>query len=231
MLYSFIMNTAIQALLFDFDGLILDTETPEMHIWKNIYAEYGFEYPMERGLQNVGNWGHSAFDPAAYLHELTHDSLDVEAIRSRHHDDSAVLIERQAAGEGVEAYLSEARRLGLRLAVVSSSPRYWVESHLSRLGLVRRFDHIVTGDDVLPGRVKPLPDLYLKAVGRLGLTPAQAIALEDSPPGVAAARAAGIFVVAVPNPTTAQLDLGHPDLVMPSLAALPLTELLQRAVQ
>jgi len=224
------MITAIQALLFDFDGLILDTETPELRVWKKIYAEYGFEYPLERGLKNVGRWGNTAFDPAAYLHEITHDSLDQKAIRIRHHDESTVLIERQPVGEGLEEYMSEARRLGLRLAVASSSPRSWVEPHLSRLGLVHRFDMIITGDDVAPERVKPHPDIYVKTVEHLGVAPAQAIAFEDSPPGVAAARAAGIFVVAVPNPTTAQLDLGGANLVVASLTALPLPDLLQRAV-
>ncbi len=230
-LYFSIMRASIRALLFDFDGLILDTETPEVHIWKKIYAEYGFEYPMERGLLNVGKWGNTAFDPAGYLHELTRDSLDRQAIIKRHHDESMVLIEQQPAGAGVEATLTEARRLGLRLAVASSSPCPWVESHLTRLGLLPRFDTVVTGDDVPPGHVKPLPDIYLKAMERLGITAAQAIAFEDSPHGVVAARTAGIFVVAVPNPTTAMLDLSHADLVIPSLASTPLSDLLQRAVQ
>ncbi len=218
-------------MLFDFDGLILDTETPELHIWKKIYAEYGFEYPLESGLKNVGKWGNTAFDPVGYLHELTRDSLDKQAIAKRHHDESMVLIEQQPIGSGVEAYLSEARRLGLKLAVASSSPCPWVESHLRRLGLLPRFDTIVTGDDVPPGHVKPLPDIYLKAAERLGISPAGAIAFEDSPHGVVAAHAAGIFVVAVPNPTTAMLDLSHADLVVSSLAATPLTDLLQRVVE
>ena len=222
------MVASVQALLFDFDGLILDTETPEMDVWKRIYSEYGFEYPMERGLRNIGLWGDTAFDAAIYLHELTHDSLDLKAIRERHHDESAVLIERNPVGDGVQDYVTEARRLGLRLAVASSSPRYWVESHLTRLGLVSRFDRIITADDVRPGRVKPHPDIYLKALEELRLAPAQAIAFEDSPPGLAAARAAGIFAVAVPNTLTAQVDLSGANLVVRSLSAVPLNDILQR---
>jgi HAD superfamily hydrolase (TIGR01509 family) len=223
------MANSIRALLFDFDGLILDTETLELGVWKTIYAEHGFEYPMHLGLQNAGLWGNTAFDPVAYLYELTKDSLDTDAIRRRHHDESTVLIARQPARAGVQDYLSEARRLGLRLAVASSSPRYWVESHLTRLGLLHRFDSIITGDDVPPGRTKPLPDIYLKALDVLKVTASEAVALEDSPYGVAAARAAGIFVVAVPNPTTARLKHEGADFLLGSLSDMPLQDLLQRA--
>ncbi len=225
------MATVIRALLFDFDGLILDTETLELHVWKTIYAEHGFDYPLQLWSQNVGMWGNSAFDPAAHLHELTHDSLDVDAIRKRHHAESAVLIEREPVRDGVQAYLLEARRLGLRLAVASSSPRYWVESHLTRLGLVQRFDRITTADDVPPGRTKPHPDIYLKALEQLHVTAAEAVAFEDSPYGVAAAHAAGLFVVAVPNPTTVQLKHEGANLVVSSLSNLPLEDLLRRAAQ
>jgi HAD superfamily hydrolase (TIGR01509 family) len=222
------MKTPVRALLFDFDGLILDTETPEVDVWKRIYSEYGFLYPVHLWVQNVGMWGNQSFDPVGYLHELTHDSLNMDTLRTRHRDESTLLIEQQPVGAGLESYLTRARRLGLRLAVASSSPRYWVTSHLTRLGLVSRFDHIITGDDVAPGRTKPHPDIYLRALQALGVTAEEAIAFEDSPPGLAAARSAGIYAVAVPNPTTAQLDLHQANLAVKSLASLSLDELLQR---
>jgi HAD superfamily hydrolase (TIGR01509 family) len=222
------MNRSIRALLFDFDGLILDTETPEFDIWMRIYAEYGFIYPMDLGRQNVGLWGNRAFDPVAHLHELTHDSFDMDALRRRHFEESAVLIAAQPVRPGVLEYMAAARRLGLRLAVASSSPRAWVESHLVRLGLISRFDRIITADDVPAGRTKPHPDIYLKAMESVGVTAKQAIALEDSPPGLAAARAAGVYAVAVYNPTTKGLKLDGANVVLDSLAALPLEELLSR---
>lgn len=225
------MVNSIRALLFDFDGLILDTETPELDVWKAIYRENGFDYPMHLWGKNVGMWGNSMFDPAAYLHELTKDSLDVDAIRQRHRDESTVLIAREPIRDGVLDYLSGARRLGLRLAVASGSPRSWVEPHLTRLGLAHRFDRIITADDVPPGRTKPLPDIYLKALELLQVNAAEAIAFEDSPHGTAAAHAAGIFVVTVPNPASAQLKHEGADLVVDSLSTLPLEELLQRAVR
>ena len=222
------MKTSVRALLFDFDGLMLDTETPQVDVWKRVYGEYGFVFPVNLWGQNVGMWENYGFDPVTYLHELVHDSLDMDALRTRHHDESVLLIEQQPVGAGVEDYLTSARRLGLRLAVASSSPRYWVTSHLTRLGLVRRFDRIITGDDVAPGRTKPHPDVYLKALEALGVTAEQTITFEDSPHGLAAARSAGIYAVAVPNPATAQLDLGQANLLVESLASMPLEELLRR---
>ena len=223
------MITRIRALLFDFDGLILDTETPEVHVWTRIYAEYGFPYPLDLWAQNIGRWPHdSGFDPARHLHQLTGVALDEEALRSRHRKESDVLIEREPAAEGVSEYITAARSLGIRLGIVSSSSRRWVEGHLARLGLISRFDCITTCEYVAPGRTKPYPDLYLQALASLAVEPAQAIAFEDSPHGLQAARAAGIFAIAVPNPATAHLDLSQANLLVKSLASLPLEELLQR---
>jgi putative hydrolase of the HAD superfamily len=217
----------IDSLIFDFDGLILDTETPELEVWKSIYAEYGQEYPMERGVQNVGYWGISFFDSAAHLHELTHDSLDVAALRTRHHEESGVLIAGAPILDGVLDVMSSARQRGLRLAVASSSPRSWVEPHLTRLGLIDRFETIVCSEDVPPGRTKPHPDIYFKTLTLLEIRADQAIAFEDSPPGVRAAHAAGIFVVAVPNATTARLKIEGADLMVDSMASLSLENLLE----
>ncbi len=232
MLYFFTMNSPIRALLFDFDGLILDTETPEVDVWTRIYAEYGFQYPQHLWSRNVGMWPHdSGFDPAHYLHELTQDSLDEEALRIRHRKESDEIIAVESVTQGVGEYLSDAKRLGMRLGIVSSSWRDWAGGHLTRLGLASEFDCIITSEYVGKGRTKPHPDLYQAALHVLGVRPAQAIAFEDSPHGLAAARAADIFAVAVPNRATAVLDLGDADLRIESLAAVPLEELLQRVNQ
>ena len=226
------MNSFIRALLFDFDGLILDTETPEVDVWKRIYAEYGFPYPVDLWAQNIGRWPHdSGFEPAQHLHRLTQHALDEAALQARHRQESDVLIQRQPMAAGVEEYLTAARRLGMKLGIVSSSSRWWVEGHLARLGLVSRFDCIITSDAVGLHRTKPNPDLYLKALETLGVRPQQAIAFEDSPHGLQAARAAGIFAVAVPNPSTAELDLSQANLRLNSLSDLPLERLLQQVAQ
>ncbi len=225
------MPAPIRALFFDFDGLIFDTETTEMLVWKNIYAEYGFDYPEDRWAQNAGLWGDAhRFDSAAHLQDLLQRPLDLPALHKRHHDESARAFLTQPAREGIAEYLDAAPALGIRLAVASSSPLYWVSGHLARLGLISRFERIISGDDVTPDRVKPQPDIYLKALAALNVDAAEAIAFEDSPHGLIAARAAGIFAVAVPNPTTARLELPA-DLRIDSLANVPLEQLLQRVAE
>ena len=128
--------------------------------------------------------------------------------------------------EGVKDYLEAAERRGLHVAIVSSAGNAWVLSHVRRLG-VEHVWHSITTADGDEKRAKPAPDLYLEALDGLGLEPDEAIAFEDSLHGVRAAKAAGLFCVAVPNPVTASLALDEADLVVTSLADLPLDELLR----
>jgi HAD superfamily hydrolase (TIGR01509 family) len=216
----------IKALIFDFDGLILDTETTEFRVWQSIYREYGQEMLPETWGQVVGGYGISNFDGAVQLAELVGDGANVDALRARFRSESDALILQQPVLPGVVGYLEDAHRLGLRLAVASSSPHSWVDTHLARLGLADRFDVIICGDDVPPGRTKPHPDLFLKALDALDVKPHEAIVFEDSPNGVKAARAAGIFVVRVPNPITALLKTDSANLSLDSLAQISLQEIL-----
>lgn len=217
----------IRALIFDFDGLILDTETPEVEVWKTIYAEHGQAYPREYWCQTIGGWGLSTFDPATALQELTPRGLDLESLRTRHRHESNSLILTAPVMPGVPEILAAARRLGLRCAIGSSSERSWVVPHLTRLELLGFFDPVITGDDVPKGRTKPHPDIYLKVLSVLQLPPHEVLVLEDSPNGVTAAHAAGLRAVGVPNPVTSMLEIDA-DLMLDSLGALPLEEILRR---
>ncbi len=219
-----------RALIFDFDGLILDTESPEFDVWQAIYREYGQELAAETWGQIVGGWGASRFDAAEHLAELAGNGLDPEVLRARHQSESDALLRRQPLMPGVLDYLDGARRLGLRLSIASSSPHSWVDPHLSRFEITGRFDAVICRDEVPPGRTKPHPDIFLKALAVLGVRPDEAIVFEDSPNGVAAARAAGVFVVAVPNPMTALLNLDAADLKLDSLADLSLPDLLNKTL-
>ena len=216
-----------KALLFDFDGLILDTETTEFLVWQKIYREHGQEMLPETWGQVIGGYGISIFDGAVHLAELVGNGLDARELHARYRSESDAAILQQPVLPGVLDYLEDARRLGLRLAVASSSPHSWVDMHLARLGLADRFDAIICGDDVSPGRTKPHPDLFLKALDALGVKAAQAIVFEDSPNGVSAARAAGIRVVSVPNPITVLLKTDGADLTLDSLARISLQDLLK----
>jgi len=126
----------------------------------------------------------------------------------------------------VRDYVADAKRMGLLLAVASSSSRAWVLGHLERLGLGAQWDAVRTRDDV--ARTKPAPDLYLAAVEALCVDPTEAVAFEDSVNGIAAAKAAGLLCVAVPNALTAGMDLSQADVKLDSLAETPLAELLAR---
>jgi HAD superfamily hydrolase (TIGR01509 family) len=218
----------IQALLFDFDGLILDTETPQVEVWKAIYAEHGFDYPVEDWCQTIGGWGVSTFDPAVELSRLSGDKLDVESLRRRGESECNAVIDASPAMPGTRECLEWARSKGLRVAIASSSERAWVEPHLARLGLLGEFERVITGDDVAPGRTKPHPDVFLKALSVLRLTADGALVVEDSPHGIAAAHKAGLAVVAIPNPVTKLLPMQEADLTLNSLAEIPLRLVLER---
>ena len=218
----------LQSLIFDFDGLILDTETPEFRVWQSIYRAYGQEMPIQQWGQIIGGFGASNFDAAQHLCDLTRDSLDANALRAQHHRQSSELIEEQPVLPGVLDLLDEAERLNIKLAVASSSPHRWVDTHLSRLGLARRFDKVICADDVPPGRTKPNPDLFLLALNQLRVPKEAAVVFEDSPNGIRAAKSAGIFSVAVPNPTTSMLTFEGESLRLSSLADFDLLDLMAR---
>jgi len=220
--------TRIKALIFDFDGLILDTETPEVQVWQAIYGEHGFEFPHEEWGKIVGGYGLQDFDAAEHLSFLSQGRLDSVALRGRHVSESAALTLRQPVLPGVLDILQEAKRFGLKLAVASSSPHSWVDTHAKRLGIFDYFDKVICADDVPAGRTKPNPDLFLLALRQLQVRNDEAIVFEDSPNGVRAAHSAGIFVVAIPNPVTSLLSIENASLTLRSLEDLSLSDLLSK---
>jgi HAD superfamily hydrolase (TIGR01509 family) len=175
-------------------------------------------------LANVGTLDEQ-FDPVAQLEGLTGQAFDRDALLARYLERELELSNAEELREGVQDYLEAAERLGLQVAIVSSAGHAWVLSHVRRLG-VEHVWHSITCANGDAGRAKPEPDLYLEALDGLGLQSGEAIAFEDSLHGVQAAKAAGLFCVAVPNPVTASLALDEADLVVQSLAELPLDELL-----
>ena len=217
---------AIRGLLFDFDGLLVDTETAVLAAWQELFREHGHDVPLERWAPIIGTTG-AAWDPLDHLEELTGPLADRAALATRQEEQELALCELEELRPGVLGYLERARELGLRTAIVSSSSRLWIDRHLGRLERTRDFDAIVTADGD-PERAKPQPALYLDALHELGLKPADAIAFEDSPNGVRAAKAARLFCVAVPNGVTAALGLDEADLLLRSLEELPLDDLLAR---
>jgi len=215
----------IRGLIFDFDGLILDTELPDFESWQEMFVEHDTSLPLAAWTPLIGTA--SAFDLYDYLEQQagrTIDRADVQERRRRRYHERVIA---QVILPGVEVCIRDAKARGLKVGLASASSPDWVLGHLARLGLHVHFDTVKTSADV--ARVKPDPALYRAALDALGLDAAEAIALEDSPNGIAAAVAAGLFCVAIPNAMTRDLDLSAANLRLASLADLPLAELLQIA--
>ncbi|KZB83796.1 HAD family hydrolase [Amycolatopsis regifaucium] len=211
------------ALIFDFDGTLVDTEAAVLTAWQEIFRERGGELPLDVWHTVIGtqNTAVAMFE----LLEKNDENLDRIAVRTGVRARVTALLESEGPRPGVQEYLAEAEEQGLRLAIASSSTGDWVTTQLNRLGLADAFEAVLTGD---LHEAKPSPDLYLAALTALDLPASEAIAFEDSPHGVTAAKAAGLRCVAVPNAITAVLNFDHADLVLGSLADKPLSELLSR---
>lgn len=192
----------IQALIFDFDGTILDTETPEFQAWTEFYQEFGQTLDVQLWGKGVGTWG--AFDPIEHLEQLTGKQFDRHEVHTRIRPRVLELIEASALLPGVLETFDQAKALGLRLGLASSSGNEWIHGWLKHYALEDRFEVIKTKDDVK--NVKPDPELYLAAARGLSLEPAMCLAIEDSPNGSKAALAAGMQVIAIPNKITQYLE-------------------------
>jgi HAD superfamily hydrolase (TIGR01509 family) len=214
----------LKALIFDFDGLILDTETPEVLVWQSIYKDHGFELPMDEWKKTVGGYGISTFDAAEHLALLSSGRLDPVSSKARYRTETEAIIHASPILPGVLEIIQEAKQVGLKVAIGSSSEHAWVDTHAKRLNIFHYFDFITCRDDVEPGRTKPHPDIYLKSLERLQIQNHEAVVFEDSVNGVEAARRAGIFVVAVPNELTAQMGVAG-DLTVSSITELSLKDL------
>lgn len=214
---------AIRALVFDFDGLVADTEGPEYEAWRATWAEYGHDLALEdwaRCIGTVGGW-----DPLEELGRLVGEGFDPDGANERRRARHRPAIEAlDAPLPGVLDLLVEARARGLRTAIASSSAADWVPPLLEQLDLVAHFEHLSLFDGTCPA--KPAPDLYLRACAALDVRPDEAIAFEDSPNGIAAAKAAGLRCVAVPHAVTRGLDLSAADLVLDTLDGVGLDALL-----
>jgi HAD superfamily hydrolase (TIGR01509 family) len=212
-------------LIFDFDGLILDTETVIFEAWNEIFGSFGQNLPLSEWASCIGT-SHQAFDVFSYLEGKTGRPADRKELGDRHRRMILERLETMGPRPGVIEYIKEAQRQRIALALASSSHQKWVMDHLSRLNLAECFHSIRTAEDVT--KVKPDPELYELTLTFMGVSPGRALAFEDSPNGVAAARAAGIYCVAVPNSVTKNLPLDHADERLESMEDLGLRELLHR---
>jgi HAD superfamily hydrolase (TIGR01509 family) len=211
----------IRALVFDFDGLILDTETPLIDAYAEVHAAHGV--PFDRGLflRDVGHADY-AFDPWHGFSPHADRALLEQQRRARKDE----LILRQKVLPGVVALLDGAIKRGLRVGLASNSQHAWVEPNLTRLGLIDRFECLACREDV--PSPKPEPDLYKRVLSQFGLRGHEAIAFEDSQTGILAAKRANLWAIAAPNASTAHHDFSRADIRVASLAEIALDDLMKR---
>ncbi|QGQ44425.1 HAD family hydrolase [Metabacillus sediminilitoris] len=212
----------IKAIIFDFDGLILDTETHEYEVLNEIFKEHQSELPLEVWGKLIGTI--TSFNPFSYLEEQTKKTFNHDELKKLQKERFSQRIMQEHARPGVIDYLDAAKSLGLKIGLASSSNYEWVSSHLKRLQLLDRFECIRTSDHV--EHVKPDPALYVETAKCLGVNPEECIAFEDSANGALAAKRAGMKCVTVPNTVTKGLEFCEVDHSLESMAHMELKQLI-----
>lgn len=222
------LQRPLQGILFDFDGLILDTETPIFQAWKRKFKEYGQELLLEEWAQILGKSNQELGPVEGLLKEITDPEAKKRVLAEVAQEERALVLEQNPLPGAVELII-RAQREGLKLGIVSSSDQDWVHGHLDRLNLLDYFDHTSCADEV--EEAKPDPALYLLGLEKMEVDPGRVVVLEDSPNGVLAAKRAGLYCIAVPNQLTNRLpfyeDGGGPDKVLNTLDDFPWDELMR----
>ncbi len=215
----------IKAIVFDFDGLIIDTETPAYEAFREVFRTYEVELSLDTYAQCIGTT-FAVFNPFNYLAECLGREIDSETVKRQVDEHHRNLLEQATLRPGVLDYLNFALESGLRIGLATSSPLSWINPYFDRFDLRPYFNSITTSDEV--ANVKPDPELYLKSLVKLGVTGSEAIAFEDSLNGLRAAKAAGLYCTIVPNPSTQHFPFQHHDLMLGSMDEMPLADVIRR---
>lgn len=219
--------SAVAAVIFDFDGTLMDTETTSFESWRYEWGQWGLTLdPSQHVFANHG--GDVSAERYAALARAVGSRYDQSISHARRTEYREKLHESLDVGAGMRDWIRDARFAGIRLAIASSSERSWLYSHLGRAGLLKQFDVIVGGDEVSDH--KPHPAIYQLALDRLGIAADHAIAVEDTAHGVLAAQAAGLGCIAIPNPFVSPDAVGFADLVLASPEEMSLSEAAQWSV-
>ena len=215
-------GAAVSVVVFDFDGLLMDTESTSLASWRYEWSQWGLS--LDEGTFFVDHGGDVTEERYAALAAAVGPSYDRQLSHARRTAYRDCLHQELGLAAGIPGWIGDAASLGLRLAVASSSPRSWVVGHLERAGVAELFEVLACGDEVAGH--KPAPDVYVLALHRLGVGSGCAVAVEDTAHGVAAARAAGLRCIAIPNPFADRSRFGAANLVLASAAEMPLSQAL-----
>jgi putative hydrolase of the HAD superfamily len=212
----------IDALVFDFDGLLMDTETTSLRVWQQEWAHHGLELDTATFFApHGGDMIERRYAALAAAVGPGYDRVASHARRIALRDELHATLD---LAPGTAEWLDDAARMGLRLAIASSSPRDWVSEHLTRVGYLDRFEHLACGDEV--PAAKPDPGVYELALRRLGVPGSRAVAFEDTVHGVAAATAVGLRCVAVPHQHADPARFTGAGVVLRSAADMPLEKVI-----
>ncbi len=221
----------LQGILFDFDGLILDTETPIFQVWQEMFRKYNQELLLDDWAEILGKATTVSGPIEDFLLNIKDEKERKYLLEEVSHRELE-LVNQQKPLPGVTELIKKAKHQGLKLGIVSSSDQKWVHGHLKRLGLLDYFDHTSCADEV--EIAKPDPALYHLGIQKMDVVPQRVIVLEDSPNGVMAAKRAGLYCIAIPNGLTSQLSFfsngGIPDQVMDSLEEFPWDEFMKEVL-
>ncbi len=216
----------IRAFLFDFDGVILDTENLSIQIYERMYRKYGLAFSPDKLLKFIGTDGN--FQPIKDI-EKVDPNVTPQELRAYYVSQSAEGVKKLKLMPGVQSLLDYARQNQIRVGIASSSPRKWLDEAAASKNILSQFDIIITADQVQ--HVKPDPEIFITAMNALKVKPEESIIFEDSQNGLKAAKTAGAFCVTIDGPYKEFFDYSASDLHLTSLAEISPDLLIKKVVQ
>jgi HAD superfamily hydrolase (TIGR01509 family) len=215
----------IDAVVFDFDGVIIDTETARYEVWKRIFQEHNQVLPKDIWVKSIGRTEYF-INPYDLLGQLTGTNIDTDKLRAYEKSMEEQYIAQKPLTAGLLERINEARGVGGRFAIASSASRRYVEKHLTERNILNNFDALVCRDDV--SWHKPHPQPYLRALELLDAEIDYSFAVEDAPAGIEAAVSAGLFCVAVAGYMTRDMDQSRAHCIVNSLNEFTFESLIER---
>ena len=211
------LSVKFQSVIFDFDGILVDTEWAIYQAWKRTFEAHGQHLPLDVYTRCIGS-DFATWSPKTHLEELTRRAFDWHDLDTRRQHEIEAELTHEGPMHGAIELLEFLQQAEIPTAVASSSSPRWVHGWLDRLDLAKNFHAVVCRGDA--PRIKPAPDLFLEAAKQLNTAPEHCLVIEDSMNGLKAAKAAGMPTWIIPNRVTDCLDFSNADRIFRSLAEL-----------